>query len=53
MITVLSVVLFLLGIANVLTTPDIKNFVVASTIATVAVSGIIGAIFGIELAKGK
>ena len=34
---VLAVVLLLLGIANVLAAPDIKNFVMAGTILTVVV----------------
>ena len=48
---VLVVVLFLLGIANVLAAPEIKKFVIAGTILAAIVSGVIGAIFGLGLAK--
>ena len=48
---VLVVVLFLLGIANVVVTPGIRSFVLVFTIVAAVVSGIIGSIFGVLWAR--
>ncbi len=49
----LVAVLFLLGIAMVIATPDVKKFVIGGAVVAVIASGITGAIFGIGWARSR